>query len=583
MTTPKPNVLILMADELRTLQHATPELKEWYDENMTVLKFFKEEGFVFNNHYICTNACSPSRATLYTAQYPTLHGVSQTEGIAKPPESPQVFWLDPGTVPTLGNYFRQGGYKTIWKGKWHITNTDIFKPGTYDRLTTWNSNGYPYIPNIMDYERLQVLEPFGFTGYVGPEPTTNDPHRSGGIANYPVNGRDIFYTQETIETLATYHNDKPFLLFSSLVNPHDICLYNDFNKLQTNYNFPIDETLPPIPEGGNAHDDLSTKPKCQTEYKEKYQIALAPTTNTEQMRKVYYSLCKQVNDNMQAIIDSLKRTNLYDNTIIVMVSDHGDYLGSHGLFQKWFSMYEESLHVPFCIKLPRSMKHLEQNIKQIENLTCHVDMLPTLLGLCGLNEEELLRQLRPNFVCARKLVGRDLSPLLIHKCNCENFEEPILFLNNDNPFLGENMINYTGRLYTAINQPNNIKAIILKHCGQIWKFAEYYDDPQFWSSPGVSNTFTIQINQETIGDITKETTVSETYTVPKKSEYEMYNLTEDPLEMVNLMYPENITPYILELFEYFKQILKIECEKKLLRPHMYIVPNPGGVGFPSVG
>jgi arylsulfatase A-like enzyme len=72
---------------------------------------------VFTRHYAGSTACSPSRATLFTGQYPSLHGVTQTQGIAKKSQDPDMFWLQPNTVPTMGDYFKQAGYQTFYKGK----------------------------------------------------------------------------------------------------------------------------------------------------------------------------------------------------------------------------------------------------------------------------------------------------------------------------------------------------------------------------------------------------------------------------------------------------------------------------------
>ena len=62
--------------------------------------------------------CSPG-------QYPSLHGVSQTDGVAKHPDDPAMRWLDPDEVPTLGDWFRAGGYQTHYRGKWHISHADL--------------------------------------------------------------------------------------------------------------------------------------------------------------------------------------------------------------------------------------------------------------------------------------------------------------------------------------------------------------------------------------------------------------------------------------------------------------------------
>ncbi|WP_368667205.1 MULTISPECIES: hypothetical protein [Myxococcus] len=63
----------------------------------------------FLRHHTASTACAPSRTTLYTGQCPSFHGVSQTLGIGKSSFDPDMYWLAPNTVPTLGEYFRKRG------------------------------------------------------------------------------------------------------------------------------------------------------------------------------------------------------------------------------------------------------------------------------------------------------------------------------------------------------------------------------------------------------------------------------------------------------------------------------------------
>ena len=70
-----------------------------------------------HRHYAGSTACLPSRATLFTGQYPSLHRVTNTDGLAKQASDPLMTWLDPSTVPTMGDWFRAAGYRTHYRGK----------------------------------------------------------------------------------------------------------------------------------------------------------------------------------------------------------------------------------------------------------------------------------------------------------------------------------------------------------------------------------------------------------------------------------------------------------------------------------
>ena len=97
----------------------------------------------FHRHYAGSTACTPSRATLFTGQYPSLHGVNSTDGTAKQNSDPGMHWLDPDSVPTLGDWFRAGGYRTHYRGKWHVSFADLMIPGTHEGLKASDDDGKP--------------------------------------------------------------------------------------------------------------------------------------------------------------------------------------------------------------------------------------------------------------------------------------------------------------------------------------------------------------------------------------------------------------------------------------------------------
>src|SRR6185437_1218535 len=135
----RPNILFFLVDELRKpVVYENEELKQWSRENLTTMTFLRENGVNFDAHYCGSTACAPSRATLFTGQYPTLHGVSQTDGAAKPASDPTMFWLSPYTVPTTGNIFTAGNYSTYYIGKWHISKDDLYNPGSQEPVLSYN-------------------------------------------------------------------------------------------------------------------------------------------------------------------------------------------------------------------------------------------------------------------------------------------------------------------------------------------------------------------------------------------------------------------------------------------------------------
>ena len=104
-----PNILVILCDEMRfPPSYESDLLKQFRGAHLDFQNALLANGLDFRRHYIMSSACVPSRASILTGHYPSLHGTSQTYAGAKEANDPDVFWLDPNTVPTFGNYFRGG-------------------------------------------------------------------------------------------------------------------------------------------------------------------------------------------------------------------------------------------------------------------------------------------------------------------------------------------------------------------------------------------------------------------------------------------------------------------------------------------
>ena len=80
----QPDVIIFMTDEERGIPpYETPEVLEWREKELNGRNWFKRNGVSFNRHYTGSLACVPSRPTLFTGQFPDVHGVTQTNGLGK--------------------------------------------------------------------------------------------------------------------------------------------------------------------------------------------------------------------------------------------------------------------------------------------------------------------------------------------------------------------------------------------------------------------------------------------------------------------------------------------------------------------
>ncbi|GGG67309.1 sulfatase-like hydrolase/transferase [Paenibacillus radicis (ex Gao et al. 2016)] len=565
----RPNFLILMVDEERYPPvYESEELRAWRKQNLVTQQLLKSNSLEFHRHYIGSTACCPSRATLFTGQYPSLHGVSQTVGIAKEAFDSDMFWLNRNTVPTMGHYFRAAGYSTYYKGKWHISNEDIISPGTHKSVPSYHPlTGVPDPKLEQLYLHANRLDDFGFSSWIGPDPVGRNPRNSASSSAIGLSGRDEVYAAETvqlIEALDHWHSQDnqapPWLIVSSFVNPHDITLYGDLAARLPTFKFEVDPTIPEVSPPPTMNEQLNTKPRCQASYRDVYPRALQPISNQYFYRRLYYQLQKNADRQMLKVFEALTRSSFYENTIVIFTSDHGDLLGSHGdLHQKWYCAYEEYLHVPLIIH----NKHLFPEQKNTHALTSHLDLLPTMLGLAHINRDEIQSRLQTRFSEARPLVGRDLSPLVRDNSKQTLTDQPLYFMTDDDVTRGQHQQNPLGVPYPPVVQPNHIETVIAplyqEQQREIWKFSRYFDNSQFWSQPRVQDVTT-----HPVGNSGEWATSTKTQPVP--DEYELYNLTNDPLETRNLAHPAYTTPYTLSIQNRMMHLLEEQREQKRLYP-----------------
>lgn len=580
MTNPnagRPNFLIFMVDEERYPPvYENDEIKAWRKRYLLAQDMLRETGVEFRRHYAASTACCPSRSSLFTGQYPSLHGVTQTPGAAKASYDPGMFWLDPSTVPTLGDYFRAAGYRTFYKGKWHVSDRDIIIPGTHNPLMTWtvSDDGSPIpIPrNIEVYREAERLDEYGFSGWIGPEP------HGSAQANSGMN-RDEGFMHEAIELLdkleAEYKEPggearEPWLLVNSYVNPHDIALFGLVWK-SWGYQF-TDDTVPDIPKSPTDDEDLRTKPRCQHSFVNVYPNMLMPQPPIEIYRKFYYYLQKLSDEHIRQVYERLRNSPFFENTVVIYTSDHGDLLGAHGgMHQKWHSAYEEAIHVPLIISNPRHVK----DPRSVETLSSHVDLIPTLLALAGADQREVQEVAARDHCEVRPLVGRDLSALVRGDGTEPPTSQPIYYMSDDEVSEGQSQFNpATGQFYHSVVQPNHVETVIAVLRGpdgaeDVWKYSRYFDNPDFWTSPG-------QYDVIHLGD------EQQTRTEPTPDEYEMYNLTLDPLEETNLCHPSNQTEETRLREKELQALLAEQNAAKRLTPSNKTAPGlPSGNGSQS--
>ncbi|GAB4192599.1 MAG: sulfatase-like hydrolase/transferase [Wenzhouxiangellaceae bacterium] len=541
------NFLIITTDEERAPPVYEPEaLKAFRSQYRPAFNTLAQNGLSFLRHHAASTACSPSRTSIYTGHYPSLHGVSQTSGLAKPSYDPEMYYLDPDTVPALGDYFRYGGYRTYYKGKWHLSYPDIDVPGTHNMLLSTTDDG-ERVPRVEElYATANRLDGYGFDGWIGP-----DPHGSAQ-ANMGTNRDPGFAAQtcELLQSLDQQDDDTPWLIVSSFTNPHDIVFFGaPWLSFGYDYEFPdfiqaLPTDLPPT-----RWEDLSSKPRCQADYAKRYGEMFFRNPTIPKYYQMYYYLQYLVDQQIQSVYQALQGTRFFDNTIIIYTSDHGDMLGAHGgMHQKWYNAYQETLHVPLIISNPSLFKEA----KECDVLSSHIDLVPTLTGLAGIDLNAAVEALSATHSEAQKPVGADLSRLVLSGGADGHGDEVLYFMTDDQVSEGLNNINPRGRVYEPIEEPSHLDTVITwlqdaQGNKQLWKYSVYFDNPRYWSD----------IDHPILG---QELSIDFSAV-----EREIYNLSDDPTEVDNLANRHD-DPALQETFKKLHAILLQQRKKKRLLP-----------------
>jgi len=548
----RPNVLVILTDQLRhPPAYESEELARWREEVMPGVERLRRDGVSFKHHYPMASACAPSRASLFTGQYPSLHGVTQTDGF-KDAEGPEVTWLDPDGVPTLGDWFRAAGYRTYYKGKWHASHSHLDAVDGDGYLLSIDDHGTPLNSNIDRYLEADLLDEYGFSEWVGPEPHGLGKHNTGTV-------KDPFTADETIELLgrlADGEDGAPWLTVCSFLNPHDDSLFGLIGLIQGLRYHP--SQVPHVAQAPTHREDLSTKPTCQASYNEEWGKILAPQPWTETHLKFYYQLQATVDEQITRVLDALAASAAAEDTIVVFSSDHGDMQGAHGgMHEKWHVAYEEALHVPLIISGPP----LGASAREVEMPTSHADLLPTLLGLAGIDADEALAVLRRDHREAHPLVGRDLSGAVRGDRPGAHLA-PILFTTDDEISEGPEKTQSPFqsaarklRLYSTVAQPNHLETVVaeVEVDGEphLVKFSRYHDNQQFWTVPGERDERLHRLRTLSV-------------TQPEPDEFELYDLTVDPYEERNLAHPSLADEASRELEGRMLDLLVDQLERKRL-------------------
>ena len=221
----KPNLLLIVTDQEREVMHWPAG---WAEANLPARSRLLANGLQFTRAQCNTCACSASRATFFTGLYPAQHGVRNLIACDDPKDRAQSrLPILPSRLPNLATVMAAAGYHVVLKGKFHLS-----RPVEYNREMKRHYWSAADVTHMADR--------YGFHGWNPPD--MSDPQSLSDLGGGSINndGRyvdgsgtaaghvrplDELHRESAVHFLNTYDGDKPFCLIVALVNPHDVQEY----------------------------------------------------------------------------------------------------------------------------------------------------------------------------------------------------------------------------------------------------------------------------------------------------------------------------------------------------------------------
>lgn len=291
-----------------------------------VLDGLAEESLNFRNALSGIPVCTPARGCMLTGLYAHRHGLFLND-----------VHLD-DDLESMGKIFARAGYDTAYIGKWHVDGRGRDAP-----IPAESRQGFEY------WKVLECTHDYNESLYYDHDDP--EPSRWEGYDACAQTRDACRYIEEHAD------GEAPFLLFLSWGPPHA----------------PY-ETAPPGYRARYNPDALELRPNVTPEMEPEAREWIAG----------YYAHCTALDDCLAELLTCLRQTGLEEDTLFLFLSDHGDMLGSQGETKKQ-RPWEESIRVPFLLRYPRALGRRGGTLEAPIDI---VDVLPTLMGLCGLPPSE---------------------------------------------------------------------------------------------------------------------------------------------------------------------------------------------------
>jgi N-acetylglucosamine-6-sulfatase len=374
----KPNVVVIQSDD-QTASQFTPDVMP------KTTKLLADHGTSFSDYIVTTALCCPSRASLITGQYAHNHGVlnnGRGGGYGA--------LVDKGNV--LPVWLQQAGYNTIHVGKFMnayakaVADPAEVAPGWTDWQTLFSGDGSYYDYDLSNNGQLV--------------------HR--GLANRDYVTRVV--TRKAVGAVRQYAPDKaPFYLQVDHRAPH-IARHNRPGRCGGGSRNPEPDPADidkfrgaPLPRSRAFNEaNMGDKPAF---------LRAAPKLSQSDQRKVkrHWSCALAslvgVDRSVARIFNAVKKAGELRKTVFIYISDNGQFFGEHRLFNGKVLPYEEALHMPLVIRMPKRYRDGAKRADTSGEPVANIDLAPTILDLAHGTP------CPPTGAC-RVMDGRSLMPLM---------------------------------------------------------------------------------------------------------------------------------------------------------------------------